>query len=68
MCKSALEYCPPNQGKKEDSKALDGVCDDTAYDDEATEKAENDGIEGPRPVRPVQSVFAATEDENSEGS
>lgn len=66
--KPASEHCPPNQGKKEDSKALDGVCGDTAYDYEATKKAEDDGIEGPRPVRPIRSVFAATKDEYSKGS
>lgn len=66
--KPAFEYSPPNQGKKEDSKALDGVCGDTSYNDKATEKAEDDGIEGPRPVRPIRTVFAATKDEYSEDS
>lgn len=48
--KPALEYRPPHQGEEKDCNPLDGVCDDTAYQYEATEDAENDGVEGPRPV------------------
>ena len=66
--KPALKYCPPNQGEKEDCESLDRVCHNTAYEYEATEDAENDGVEGPCPVRPIETIFATTKDKYSESS
>ena len=65
--KPAFEHRPPDQGEEEDCDSLDGVCDDTADEYDAAEDAENDGVEGPRPVRAMERVFAAPEDEDSEG-
>ena len=68
LWRPALEYYPPDQGDEEDCEPLDGVCDNTAYEYEATKDAENDRVEGPRPVRPGESILATTKDEYSKGS
>ena len=44
---------------------MDWICNDSPADDEGTEDAENDGVEIPRSMRRIESIFATAEDENA---